>query len=138
MVWHAHCFKLGWLTEITEDTADGGVMRKRKTVVLLLPVFSIFIVLALINGLALADIRTVKGAGTLTSVEDDGTAIIDEKGYQVDPSATIINRAGRPAPLRGLSLPANVRFEYVYTQTGFLIVHIEEIRDRASEKRRQR
>jgi hypothetical protein len=106
-------------------------MRKRKTIVLLLAAFSILIVSAFIyRSDAVADISTVKAAGTWTSIEDDGSVIIDEKGYAVDPSVMVINRKGKSVSLRRLSLPATVRFEYTYTTTGFMIVIIEEAKSK--------
>jgi len=103
-------------------------MRKRKIITLLLSIFSIFIVSAFIDGFdVLADINTVKATGTLTSIEDDGSVIIDEKGYKVDPSVVVIDRKGKSVPLRSLSFPAKVRFEYIYAKTGFIIVFIKEV-----------
>lgn len=123
------------VAEITEKAENGGVMRKRKTITLLLAVFSVFIVSAFIDGFdVLADTPTVKATGTLTSIEDDGSVIIDEKGYEIDPSATIINRKGKSVTLRSLSLPAKVRFEYRYAKTGFIIVFIGEIKDKGVKK----
>ncbi|OGW58341.1 MAG: hypothetical protein A2Z09_06610 [Nitrospirae bacterium RBG_16_43_8] len=114
---------------------NGGIMRRRKTIILLLSVFSVFIVSAFIDGFdALADTPTVKAAGTLTSIENDGSVIIDNGGYGVDPSATIINRKGKSVPLRSLSLPAKVRFEYRYKKEGFIIVLIEEVKDKKVKK----
>lgn len=106
-------------------------MRKRKTIALLLSAFSILIVPAFIDGFdAVADVSTVKETGTLTSIEDDGRVIIDEKGYEVDPSVMVINRKGKTISLRSLSLPATVRFEYRQTKTGFIIVVIEQIKSK--------
>lgn len=115
---------------------NGGVMRKRKTIILLLAAFSVFIVSAFIDGFdALAgDKPTVKATGTLNSIEDGGSVIIDEKGYEADPSATIVNRKGKSVPLSSLSLPAKVRFEYIQAKTGFIIVFIEEIKDKKAKK----
>lgn len=122
-----------------KKAGNGGIMRKRKTVKLLLSVFLMFMVSAFIYGFdALADIPTVKGEGTLTSIEEDGTVIIDEKGYGLDPSATIMNRKGKSVSIRGLSLPAKVRFEYRYAEKGFIIIFIEEIKDKGDSPRRRR
>jgi hypothetical protein len=112
-------------------------MRKRKTIVLLLSVFSILILSAFIyRSDAVADIPTVKATGTLTSIEDDGSVIIDEKGYKVDPSVMVTNLKGKSVFLRSLSLPATVRFEYTYAKTGFMIVIIEEVKSKEVKKRR--
>lgn len=104
-------------------------MRKRKTMSLLLAIFLLPAVSILIDGFdAQADISTVKAAGTLTSIEDDGSVIIDEKGYELDPSVVVINRKGKSVSLRSLSLPSKVRFEYRQAKTGFIIMLIEEIK----------
>ncbi|MBI1810469.1 MAG: hypothetical protein HY035_08815 [Nitrospirae bacterium] len=109
-------------------------MRKRKTIILLLAAFSVFIVSAFIDGFyALADTPTVKATGTWTSIEDDGSVIIDGKGYGVDPSVMVIDRKGKRVPLRSLSLPAKVRFEYIQAKTGFIIVLIEEVKNKRSQ-----
>ncbi|RJR14555.1 MAG: hypothetical protein C4581_13795 [Nitrospiraceae bacterium] len=85
---------------------------------------------------ALADVPTVKDSGTLTSVENDGTVIIDEKGYKVDPSVVVIDRKGKNVLLRSISLPSAVRFEYIYAKTGFIIVSIEEVKNKEVKKKR--
>lgn len=114
-------------------------MRKRKTAKLFLSVFLIFIVSAFIYGFdALADITTVSASGTLTAIEDDGIVIIDDKGYALDPSAIVMNRKGKSVSLGSLSLPAKVRFEYIQAKTGFIIVFIEEIKEKGAKPRRQR
>ncbi len=120
------------VAEYMEKAENGGVMRKRKTITLLLSVFSVFIVSAFIDGFdALAgDKPTVKATGTLTEIEDDGSVIIDGKGYEVDPSVMVIDRKGKSVPLRSLSLPAKVRFEYIYAKTGFIIVFIGEVKNK--------
>ncbi len=123
-----------------EKAENGGSMRKRKTITLLLAVFSVFIVSAFIDGFdVLADTPTVKATGTLTSIEDDGSVIIDEKGYEVDPSVMVIDHKGKSVPLRSLSLPAKVRFEYIYAKEGFIIVFIGEVKNKeVKHKRMQR
>ncbi len=114
-------------------------MRKRKTIALLLSTFSILIVSASIGGFdAFADTPTVKATGTLTSIEDDGTVIIDEKGYKVDPSVMVINRKGKQVSLRSLSLPAAVRFEYIQAKTGFIIVVIQQVKSKEVTNKRSK
>ena len=115
-------------------------MRKRKIITLLLSIFSIFIVSAFIDGFdAIAgDTPRVSESGTLTSIEDDGIVFIDDKGYDLDPSAIIMDRKGKSVSIRRLSLPAKVRFEYRYTEKGFLIVFIEEIKEKGDSPRRRR
>jgi hypothetical protein len=73
-----------------------------------------------------ADVPTVKAAGIMTSVEDDGTVMIDKMGYLVDDSVQIIDHNEKSVSLQSLSLPAKVNFEYVYTQKGFVIILIKK------------
>ena len=115
-------------------------MRKRKTLIIVMSVFLIFIVSAFIDGFdAIAgDTPRCSESGTLTSIEDDGIVFIDDKGYGLDPSAVIIDRKGKSVSLRSLSLPAKVRFEYRYTEKGFLIVFIEEIKEKRDTPGRRR
>lgn len=115
-------------------------MSKRKTIALLLAIFLLPAVSTLIDGFdAQADISTVKATGTFTSIEDDGSVIIDEKGYELDPSVVVMNRKGKSISLRSLSFPAKVRFEYRYAKTGFIIVLIQEVKiKQIKTKRNQR
>lgn len=94
----------------------------KKLVLICLVVLGIF----LVNGEVIAAGKVVKDKGTLTSVENDGTVIIDEKGYKIDPSAKIIDKKGKRAALYNLSLPTKVYFEYEYSKNGFVIKEIEE------------
>ena len=103
-------------------------MRKKTIIRLLLSVFLICMVSAFIDGFdVLADMGTVKATGMMTSIEDDGTVIIDSKGYFVDPSVRVLDRKGKSISLRRLTLPTKVRFEYVYDETGFIIVVIQKV-----------
>jgi hypothetical protein len=103
-------------------------VRKKATITLLLSLFLICMVSAFIDGFdARADMSTVKATGMLTSIEDDGTVIIDHKGYFVDPSARVLDRKGKSISLRRLTLPTKVRFEYIYDETGFIIVVIQKV-----------
>jgi hypothetical protein len=112
-------------------------MRKRKKLALLVSVFSILIVSAFIDSFdALADVPKVKAAGTLTSIDDEGRVVIDEKGFELDPSVIVVNRKGESVSLRSLSLPARVSFEYRYEKTGFIIVFIEEVKSKAVKNKR--
>lgn len=114
-------------------------MRKKIMLTLLVSVFFVLIVSAFTGGFdARADIPTVKATGTLTSIEDDGTVIIDEKGYKVDPSVLVVNRKGRPVALGKLQLPTKVRFEYIYAKEGFIVVYIEEVKIKEAKKMRSR
>lgn len=114
-------------------------MRKRKTLIIVMSVFLIFIVSAFIDGFdALADTPRVSDSGTLTEIAENGLVIIDEMGYDLDPSVLIVNRKGRSVSLDSLSLPAKVRFEYIYSEKGFIIVFIEEIKEKRDSPRRRR
>jgi len=109
----------------------GGFMIKRKSLLLFLSAFSILIISSFMTGYnSFADVPTVKGYGTLTSIDDDGRVIIDEKGYRLDPSVVVIDRRGDNVSLRSISLPAAVRFEYIYAPAGFTIVIIEEVKSK--------
>lgn len=68
----------------------------------------------------------VTAEGMLTSVEIDGSVVIDEKGYQVDSSAKISDKEGKQVSLYELSVPARVSFKYVYAPEGFVIIILEE------------
>lgn len=85
-----------------------------------------------------ADTPTVKAKGILTSIEEDSTVIIDQKGYKIDKSVLVINDKGRPIPLRSLSIPTYVRFEYRYAHDGFAIEYIEQLKAKAVIKRMTR
>lgn len=115
-------------------------MKKKKTLTLLVSVFSILIVSAFTGSFdARADMPTVSETGTLTLIEDDGRVIIDEKGYALAPSVIVMNRKGKSVTLRSISLPAPVRFEYIQATTGFIIVFIEEVKSKeVKTKRSQR
>lgn len=65
--------------------------------------------------------------GMLTSIEDDGTVIIDEKGYQVSSSVVVQDCQGDRIVLRDLLPSRYVHFEYEQTTGGFVIVFIKEV-----------
>lgn len=70
---------------------------------------------------------SIKAEGTLTSVEEDGSIIIDEGGYLTDSKVSIIDSAGKKISIRQLSLPVRIYFEYNYTENGPVIKLIKEI-----------
>lgn len=70
--------------------------------------------------------RKVIAYGMLTSLEDDGTVVIDEKGYVVDGTATIVGYEKGRISIRDISLPAHVYFEYEYTKEGPVIKLLQE------------
>ncbi|MEK6589145.1 MAG: hypothetical protein AABZ11_00540 [Nitrospinota bacterium] len=97
----------------------------KKLLLISLVVLGIF----LISGEVIAASKIIKDKGTLTSLEDDGTVIIDEKGYKIDPSVKIIDKKGKKAALYNLLPPTKVYFEYKYTKKGFVIKLIKEFPD---------
>ena len=68
-----------------------------------------------------------KGHGTLTSLEEDGSVVIDGKGYLVSPSVRVLDSQGNHTLLRNLPLSSYVYFEYEYTRDGFTIILIKEM-----------
>lgn len=94
-----------------------------ESVIVLLILLSI-----LFSSFVSADTPTIKAEGTLTSIEEDGTVIIDQNGYMVDRSVLVVNHKGRPIPLRSLLPPVYVRFQYHYAPEGFVIEYIEVVK----------
>ncbi len=64
--------------------------------------------------------------GTLTSIESDGTVVIDGRGYLLSSSAAIQDYRGERISLRSLSLPDVVYYEFVYEPRGFVITLIKQ------------
>jgi hypothetical protein len=85
----------------------------------------IFALICLAGGYGIAA-NTTKSEGNLTSIEDRKIVIIDEKGYEVAPSAEIVDGEGKRTFLDRLSLPIKVYFEYESTKDGAVIKRIEE------------
>ena len=103
------------------------VCKRRKNIALFLVVF-IVLVFALAASSDVSAAGKVKAYGMLTSIEDDGTVIIDKIGYLVSPSVTIRNyRDESILLLRDVSLPHNIYFEYEYRSEGFMIIFIKEV-----------
>ena len=99
---------------------------RRKNIALFL---AMFIVLALTLA-ASSDVLAagkVKAHGTLTSIEDDGSVIIDGKGYLVSPFVTVQNYRGAIVSLSSFPPSSFVYFEYEYTTRGFVINLIKEL-----------
>ena len=86
-----------------------------------------FIVFVLATNSIVFAAGKVKAYGMLTSIEDDGSVIIDEKGYGLSPSATVQNYRGYHILLSDLLPSSYVHFEYEQTSSGFVIVFIKEI-----------
>ena len=99
---------------------------RRKTIALFLAVF-IVLVVSLAASSDVSAAGKVKACGVLTSIEDDGTVIIDKIGYLVSPSVTIRNYRDESILLSDISLPYNVCFEYEYRSEGFMIIFIKEV-----------
>jgi len=85
---------------------------------------ALFAVIGLLTGSALAAGKG-SGYGMLSSVEDDGTIIIDGKGYYLSPAAMIRNSRGERITLRSMALPESVYFEYHIITKGFEITLIK-------------
>lgn len=64
--------------------------------------------------------------GMLTSIEDDGTVVIDGKGYMLDRAASIVGYEKGRISIRDISLPARVYFEYEYTKQGPVIKLLQD------------
>lgn len=69
----------------------------------------------------------VKANGVLTSIEDDRIVMIDDRGYEISPSAEVIDHEGNRISLRRLVLPAKVDFIYEFTKEGPIIRRLKEI-----------
>jgi len=100
-------------------------MKNSKLLLVCLVILSIF----LISSNVLAASKIISGKGTLTSIEEDGRVIIDEKGYKIDPAVKIIDKKGKKSTIYGIFPPTKVYFEYEYTRKGFVIKQIEEFPD---------
>ncbi|MDA8098799.1 MAG: hypothetical protein M0042_04170 [Nitrospiraceae bacterium] len=59
--------------------------------------------------------------GELTSVESDGTVVIDNNGYLVSPFALILDGKKRKVPLSAIPIPSPVYIEFTYSTAGPVI-----------------
>ena len=100
------------------------VRKIRKTLVLFL---AGLVVLALAASSDVFAAGKVTAYGMLTSIEDDGSVIIDEKGYGLSPSVVVRNHRGDRISLRELPLSSRVEIEYEYAPRGFVIIFIKEV-----------
>jgi len=98
-------------------------MKKHLTLIVLLAGFSILF-LTLADAFAAGEVRA---EGTLTSIENDGSVVIDKHGYMVDNSTVVLNRYGKRISLKRLALPVKVCFKYEYTGKGPVIRQIREL-----------
>jgi hypothetical protein len=79
-------------------------------------------------------------SGELTDIDNKTSVIIDERGYDVDPSVLVVNETGRPISLDELPIPTKVSFEYTYKESGPktmspVIVYIEETKRKGNNGR---
>lgn len=84
------------------------------------------LLLLVIPGLLFAAGKAKGHYGTFTAIEEDGTVVIDEKGYLLSSSATIQDYRGERILLKSLLPSRYVYFEYDYTRNGFMITLIKE------------
>jgi hypothetical protein len=120
---------------------QGGVMKAdtsryykkyNKTIGAIVWLICVFILLPCIaSATTNGELYRYQGSGKLTGIEGNSTVIIDEKGYNVDPSVLIVNAIGRPVALDTVPLPVIVNFDYSYMPNGPqtmrpVIVYIEE------------
>ena len=94
----------------------------RKSFLLLL----MFFLASSFIGTSLAAVA-ISGEGIMSSIEEDGSIIIDEGGYLVDNKVLILSSGRKKISLHQLSLPVRIYFEYEYTKKGPIIKLIKEI-----------
>jgi len=100
------------------------VCKIRKNIVLFL---AVFIVLTFAVSLDVHAAGKVQAYGTLTSIEDDESVIINKKGYLMSPSADVRDCQGGRIALRSLLPSSVVHFEYEQATSGFVILSIKEV-----------
>jgi hypothetical protein len=100
-----------------------GVCNRRKNIVLVLAMILILASAASSDILAAGNIQA---DGMLTSIEIDGTVVIDNMGYSLSRSLRVQDYEGMPISLRDINLPYHVHFEYEYAPEGFMIIFIKE------------
>jgi hypothetical protein len=109
-----------------------GTLRRNKIDFCVKKIYGIFFLAAFIVFVLAASSNiyaagTVKAFGVLTTVEDDGTVVINEKGYRVSPSADLQDPRGNRILPSELLPSSYVHFEYEQTPRGFVIINIKEI-----------
>lgn len=97
---------------------------KKRELFLLLVIGSVILLVA--TGVVFAAGK-VQAYGIITSIEEDGTVIIDDIGYFVSSSVTVHDLEGRRISLKDIPLPHNVKFEYEYARQGFTIIFIKMV-----------
>ncbi len=88
---------------------------KQKEVILMALVAVCIAIVLNFNTFAVADVGAV---GNLTSIEKDGTVIIDGNGYWVSKKVKVLNDAGKRISLNDLSPPVRISFEYKFLKKG--------------------
>lgn len=74
----------------------------------------------------IAQERTIKAEGLLTEVSRD-SAVIDNGGYIVSPSTKVLNMDGSRIKIEDMQVPVKVKFEYVYTAKGPVILWMRAV-----------
>lgn len=103
---------------------DGGTAKKKVSLILAVLMLTV-ITLALASNVFAAG--KVELFGTLTSIEDDGSVIIDEKGYKVSSSVIVQDYRGDRIFLKELLPSSYVHFIYEQATEGFVILFVKEI-----------
>ncbi|KJS01785.1 MAG: hypothetical protein VR65_07635 [Desulfobulbaceae bacterium BRH_c16a] len=57
-------------------------------------------------------------SGALTSIENNDTAIINDRGYMIAPSVLVVDAAGMQTSLDKLTIPTEIKFEYSYMKSA--------------------
>ena len=78
-------------------------------------------------GIVLSADKTIQAQGKLTSIETDGTVIIDDRGYELSQSVRILDFMGGKTTLDTYTMPSRVNFEYENTARGPIIKLIRDI-----------
>lgn len=109
-------------SKMTTRTKTGGKIRRN--IILFLACFTL---VAVATNSDLFAVGKVKGEGMLTALEEDGSVIIDQKGFQLSPYVTVQNHRGENVALKTLLPSRYVNFEYEYGPQGFVIIFIKEV-----------
>ena len=104
-----------------------GFRERRKNICLFLAVLLMIVFALGMSPNVLAAKGKVTAHGMLTSIEPDGSVIIDAKGYLVSPYVVVQDFRGVMVPLSSFLPSRFVEFEYESTTRGFVIILIKEI-----------
>ncbi|GBD99934.1 hypothetical protein BMS3Abin07_01981 [bacterium BMS3Abin07] len=83
-----------------------------------LKIFLLGIAVLVITGTVAFAAGNIKAVGVLTSVEDDGSVIIDGRGFNVDPLVSVLDSEGKEISMDELAPPTRVQYEYGNTKDG--------------------